>query len=100
LEVETWWRAADGPVTRLFSVMAHLVADDGAVLGVADGLGVSPLVMAPGDVLVQRHQFAMPPEDAAVWLRTGGYWFDTGVLWSVEAFHSDTALFTRLEWKW
>lgn len=93
LEIETWWRVVEGPTARAvapstaraFSVMAHLITDDGAVLGVADGLGVPPLVMASGDVLAQRHRFAALPTGASAWLRTGGYWLDTGDMWNIPA---------------
>ena len=53
------------------SVMAHLLDGDGATVGVADGFGVSPLILAPGDLVVQRHRFPLPSREAGIWLRTG-----------------------------
>jgi 4-amino-4-deoxy-L-arabinose transferase-like glycosyltransferase len=97
LEVETWWRVTEGPVTRPLSVMAHLLDADGAVLGVADGLGVSPLAFRAGDVVVQKHRFPMPLEGTAVWLRTGAYWLDDMELWAVTAVPRADALFVPLD---
>ena len=97
LEVETWWRVTDGETTRLFSVMGHLLTEDGEVLGLDDGLGISPLMLVPGDVLVQRHRFSRPPAGAQVWLRTGVYWLDTMEHWSVAGVGEDHALFIALQ---
>ncbi|MBN2392383.1 MAG: hypothetical protein JXR84_16760 [Anaerolineae bacterium] len=77
LDVETWWRVTDGPITRLFSIMAHLLTPQGDLIDQADGLVVWPSVLATGDVFVQRHHFALSHEGDAVWLRTGAYWLDT-----------------------
>jgi hypothetical protein len=97
LEVETWWQVAEGPITRPLSIMAHLLASDGAVLGIADGLGVSPAVLVPGDVVVQRHRFPRPQQGAAAWLRTGAYWLDTMERWPVADTPGDNALFVPLD---
>ena len=97
LEVETWWQVTDGPITRPFSVMAHLLDPDGAVLGTADGLGVSPLVLAPGDVVVQRHRFSGLQAGGALWLRTGVYWLDTMARWPVAGVPGDVVLYVALE---
>jgi hypothetical protein len=101
LEVETWWRVTDGEIARLFSVMGHLLAEDGQVLGVEDGLGISPLMLAPGDVLVQRHRFPHPPAGTPIWLRTGVYWLDTMEQWPVAGATEaeDHALFVALQVK-
>jgi hypothetical protein len=80
LEVETWWRVVDAPITRPFSIMAHLRSPDGQTLEVADGLSVSPVALAVGDVVVQRHQFSVQPE-AGSRLLTGAYWLDTMERW-------------------
>ncbi len=95
-EIETWWQVVEGPVERPFSLMAHLITDEGTVLAIADGLGISPLVITAGDVLVQRHRFPVPPAGASIWLRTGGYWLDTGELWATEATPEANALFVPL----
>jgi 4-amino-4-deoxy-L-arabinose transferase-like glycosyltransferase len=83
LEVETWWRVTGGPITRPFSIMAHLVSSKGEVVEVADGLGVSPVALTTGDVLVQRHHFSEVGQDPGVYLVTGAYWRDTMERWRV-----------------
>ncbi len=89
LEVETWWQSNQSAISRPFSIMAHLVAADGAVIAVADGLGVSPLVLQPGDIVVQRHRFEFPvPIQPELWLRTGIYWLDTMTRWEIDT-HTD-----------
>lgn len=101
LEVETWWQVTEWPITRLFSIMGHLLADDGTVLGIADGLGISPLVMKAGDVIVQRHRFPAPERSTRVWLRTGAYWLDTetDARWPIADVAGDNVLFIPLgEW--
>ena len=97
LEVETWWMVTDDPIIRPFSIMAHLVSSNGETIGEADGLGVSPLTVAAGDVVVQRHRFSRPPEGAAVWLLTGAYWLDTMERWPVAGVPGTDALLVRLE---
>jgi hypothetical protein len=83
LDIETWWQVTEGPVSRPLSIMAHLLTEDNAVLGIADGLGVPPLIWLPGDIVVQRHVFPVSGEPGPLWLRTGVYWLDTGARWSV-----------------
>jgi hypothetical protein len=84
LNVETWWQVESGPSPRLFSIMGQLVSASGETIGAYDGLGLSPLSLYPGDVLVQRHRFASPPQGSDVWLRTGVYWLDTMERWTVD----------------
>jgi 4-amino-4-deoxy-L-arabinose transferase-like glycosyltransferase len=96
VEVETWWRVTSGPVTRPLSVMAHLLTPDGTVLGVADGMGVPPIVWQAGDVIVQRHVFPAASSGERVWLRTGAYWSDDGARWAVSDRPSADALFIAL----
>ena len=83
LDVETWWRVIDGPIARPFAVMGHLLTPEGQVIGQWDGLGISPLALGTGDIIVQRHRFLAPPA-GETWLRTGVYWTDTMQRWSVE----------------
>jgi hypothetical protein len=83
LVVETWWRVDDGPVARPFSVMGHLLSASGDVVGMYDNLGVSPLALASGDILVQRHVFDVLPDSGTLWLRTGAYWLDSMERWGV-----------------
>ena len=99
LEVETWWQVTEGPITRPLSIMAHLLAEDGTVLGTADGLGVLPQTLATGDVMVQRHNFPQPPEGAEVHLRTGAYWLDTMERWTVVGASENSVLFVPLKWE-
>jgi hypothetical protein len=80
LDVETWWQVTDGPIVRPFAVMGHLMAPNGQVLGQFDDLGISPLALASGDVLVQRHRFAAPAQ-GDYWLRTGIYWREPMERW-------------------
>jgi len=95
--VETWWRVVDGSMTELFSIFAHLVTPEGLVLGGDDGLGVSPLTLATGDVIVQRHAFPEVDEPVGLWLRTGVYWLDDpDERWSVDGCPGDDALFVPL----
>lgn len=84
LEVETWWQVTDGPITRPLSIMGHLLTGAGEVIGQDDGLGVSPVLWQPGDIIVQRHRFPLPPAGEELWLRTGVYWLDTMEQWPVE----------------
>jgi len=85
LEVETWWQVMAGPITRPLSIMAHLLTDTGDVLGLADGLGVSPVMWQPGDIIVQRHRFPLPPASVGLYFRTGAYWLDTMERWSLDS---------------
>lgn len=85
-EIETWWQVADAPITRSFSIMAHLRSSDGQTLEVADGFGVSPVALAAGDVVVQRHVFAVRPGTGAE-LVTGAYWLDTMERWPIRDEH-------------
>ena len=82
LDVETWWQVTDSPIARPFAVMGHLLTPDGQVLGQYDDLGISPLALAAGDMLVQRHRFASPPQ-GDIWLRTGIYWREPMERWAV-----------------
>lgn len=83
LEVESWWRVETGAPSRPLSLMAHLVNNAGATLGIGDGLGVPAASWQAGDVLVQRHHFALPAGDltAPLFLRAGVYWLDDGSRW-------------------
>jgi hypothetical protein len=80
-EVETRWQVIRGPITRNFSIVAHLLARDGYALGTADGLGVRPMLLQEGDIFVQRHTFDAAEFGKAAWFRTGVYWLDTMALW-------------------
>jgi 4-amino-4-deoxy-L-arabinose transferase-like glycosyltransferase len=96
LEIETWWGVVEGPITRPFSVMAHLIAETGEILGTADGLGVWPMTLLPQDIIVQRHRFPDPPLGVRTWLRTGVYWLDTKERWLVLGVSGADAFFVSL----
>jgi hypothetical protein len=96
LELESWWRVKDGPVTRPGSLMAHLVDPAGQTLVVADGLGVSPLEWRAGDLLVQRHVFSPSSVDKELWLRLGAYWLDDGERWKLAEAPERDAIFIPL----
>ena len=94
--VETWWRMEHtAPFTRSFSVMAHLVGEAGESVAVADGLGVSPMALRPGDVIVQYHEFE-GSLNKAFWLRTGVYWLDDGERWLITGDAPHDAVFVPL----
>jgi hypothetical protein len=95
LDVETWWQVRDGPIARPFSVMGHLLSPDGQIVDRFDGLGISPLALATGDVFVQRHRLAASPE-GEMWLRTGIYWGDTMERWVVSDAPGADTLLVRL----
>ena len=96
LDVETWWQATGEPITRPLSIMAHLLTEQGKVLGVADGIGISPSYLRVGDIFVQRHRFLKPPEGTQLWLRTGAYWLDTMKRWLVVDTQEADAIFAPL----
>jgi len=95
--VETWWQITEGRLTRPLSIMAHLITESGEPLGVADGLGISPLYLQPGDIIVQRHRFPAPQEGTQLWLRTGLYWTDSLERWTVGNPTEADAIFILLE---
>jgi hypothetical protein len=97
LDVETWWQVTDGPVTRPFSVMAHLVSANGEVVAVADGLGVAPITLVTGDVIVQRHRFSEQAAGSEAWLLTGAYWLDTMERWALESVPEADALAIQVQ---
>jgi 4-amino-4-deoxy-L-arabinose transferase-like glycosyltransferase len=79
VDVLTYWRVVSLP-DRPLSLMLHLGHNDGVPLAVGDGLGVPIDQWQPGDVIVQRHRLAIPPDAVAgtYSLRTGAYWLDDG----------------------
>lgn len=83
LDVETWWQVTEGPIARPLSIIGHLLNGAGEMIGQDDGLGVSPVLWQPGDVVVQRHRFPLPLGNEDLWLRTGVYWLDTMERWPV-----------------
>lgn len=82
LEIQTWWRVTAGPIERPFSIMVQTLTKDGQVSGQFDGLGISPLALLPGDVIVQRHLFPDLGTAPASFL-TGAYWLDTMERWPI-----------------
>jgi len=86
LELHTYWRVERVP-GRPLSLLAHLVGPEGGAVAVGDGLGFPVEQWRPGDVIVQRHTLAVPPDASpgAYALHTGGYWLDTMERWSIGA---------------
>jgi len=96
LEIETWWQITSPPSSRPFSVMAHLVREDGATVGVADGFGIAPSDLAQGDIVAQSHAFTLGEGTEGLWFRTGAYWLDTTQLWTTPD-HAGNAIFVPLK---
>lgn len=96
LNVETWWQVTQGPITRPLSIMGHLLAPDGEMIGQDDGLGVPPVVWQPGDVIVQRHRFPLVSPGTEVLLRTGAYWLDTMERWPLAGTPEGDVIVLRL----
>jgi len=70
---------------RPLSLMLHLIGPEGAPAVVGDGLGAPVEGWQVGDVIVQRHRLALPPDAPAgdYDLYTGAYWLDTMERWPV-----------------
>jgi len=96
-EVESWWEITTTPITRPLSIMAHWVTAAGETPVIADGLGVAPSLLQPGDVIVQRHRFAGLWPAPHHWLRIGAYWLDTMERWPVVGADEADAIFIRIE---
>ena len=84
LALVTYWRVTD-PIQQPLSLMAHLVNAASQPMAVGDGLGIPFEQLQPGDVIVQRHSFAVPADTLAgeYWLQTRAYWLDSLERWSV-----------------
>jgi hypothetical protein len=80
LEVATAWLVAEGPISRPFSIMGHLLSADGALIEAVDGLAICPLALLPGDLYVHRHRFSSNSRED-VRFQTGAYWLDTMERW-------------------
>ena len=95
IEVLTYWRVLARPA-RPLSLMLHLAGTDGILMAVGDGLGVPVDQWQPGDIVVQRHRLAIPPNTASGphRLYTGAYWLDT--LERLNAEGSDTIEMTTV----
>ncbi|MBN1877966.1 MAG: glycosyltransferase family 39 protein [Anaerolineae bacterium] len=97
LEIETWWQvSSSSPITRSFSLMAHLLTHDNAVLGVADGLGIPGVILQTDDVIVQRHHFSLSSSEQTLWLRTGAYWLDNNTRWNITGTPTNDAIFVPI----
>jgi hypothetical protein len=77
VDVLTYWRILVQP-SRPLSLMLHLVNADGIPIAVGDGLGISVDQWQRGDIIVQRHTLAIPPDTppGAYQVRSGAYWLD------------------------
>lgn len=100
LEVETWWRV-NGTIadTNALSIMAHILNESGENIGVADGLGISPDVWSPGDVIIQRHRFTLdnPSSKDAILFRTGLYWLASGDRMTLSRDQGADAIYSALD---
>jgi 4-amino-4-deoxy-L-arabinose transferase-like glycosyltransferase len=98
LEVLTFWRVLDRP-SRPLSLMLHLGGADGVPVAVGDGLGVPVDQWQAGDIIVQRHQLAVPEETppGEYVLKAGAYWLDSLERWAVTGKSSDSILLERLQ---
>lgn len=74
IAIQAYWRTTQTP-QQPFSLMAHLLGENGIPIAVGDGLGVPYDQLQPGDVIVQRHVFEIPPgtPPGAYWLQVGAY---------------------------
>ncbi len=74
VELITFWRVNRLPVSPL-SLMAHLLAGDGRVVSVGDGLGVPVENWQVRDIIAQRHLIEIPPGTAPgrYWIHIGAY---------------------------
>jgi len=97
VDIHSWWQMRNTePITRPFSIMAHLLTPEGTILEIADGLGISPIALQTEDIFIQRHTFSKQ-NTAGLWLRMGAYWVDTGSRWSVKLKSQADALFIPLQ---
>lgn len=78
----TYWRVVAVP-DRPVSLMAHLLAGDGTLISVDDGLGVPIEMWQSGDVIVQRHALDVPrgTGQTPLWFEVGAYWLDKVERW-------------------
>jgi hypothetical protein len=60
IEVESAWRV-DALLTPPVSIFAHLLDPNGSFVVDADGLGVPPELLQPGDIFRQQHRFELAP---------------------------------------
>ena len=83
VEITTFWEVTRVP-TRPLSLMLHLAGPAETNL-VGDGLGVPPTEWRVGDVIAQRHTFALPGDapSGAYTPISGAYWLDTMTRWPV-----------------
>lgn len=95
LDVETWWLVSAAAPARPLSIMGHLLTTSGEVKEVADGLGIPVYAWQTGDILIQRHAFALSAAEMRgdYVLRTGVYWLDDGTRWTIKAATKADALF-------
>jgi len=84
IELWTFWQVTAVPA-RPLSIMGHLLGADGALVAVSDGLGVPVGQWRVGDVIAERHAFAVPVDvsPGPLTLRTGVYWLDSMERWEI-----------------
>jgi 4-amino-4-deoxy-L-arabinose transferase-like glycosyltransferase len=76
IELVTVWRATAEmpPATGDLQMFVHLLDTDGQMWSGEDRLDLEPLTWEPGDVLIQYHRLAVPPDAAP-----GEYWVELGL---------------------
>lgn len=84
LRLFTFWRVEE-PFEPPLSLFVHLLDAEGQVRGQHDGLSVDPVGLEAGDVFVQAHGFAVPPDASAgeYQLEIGVYRSDTMQRWVI-----------------
>jgi len=95
-EVETWWEVTQTPDGRPFSIMGHLLAQNGEPLGVDDGLGIAPADLRAGDILVRTHRFHAKVGSQGLHFQTGAYWLDTIERWPLSDTPDDNVILVML----
>ncbi len=74
LVLQTYWEVATLH-PQMLSLMAHLLNGVGVPAAVGDGLGVPMDQWRTGQIIVQRHAWAIPPETppGTYWMQIGAY---------------------------
>ncbi|MBN1876731.1 MAG: glycosyltransferase family 39 protein [Anaerolineae bacterium] len=98
--IETWWRVESIP-GRPLSLMLHLAGPGNQPVIVGDGLGIPREAWTVGDIIVQRHTLAVPPDapPGDYVPHIGVYWLDTLERWTNLQTRQDTIINIPIEIK-
>jgi hypothetical protein len=79
VELRTYWKVTL-PLTPPLKLFVHLTGPGGSIVAQHDGLDVGVTSLEPGDVFIQRHRLALPPDAPPTGYRVslGAYHPDTG----------------------